>query len=117
MRLVLLAPFLVAAAFVAWQPAVAQNANVMTTAQFLGRCKVAPGFCRQSITAELTSLTSARKACPPPKMSKTDIAIRVQNVLGDALEEAPDIFGAGAYQGFVDQIIVFLWPCENRIIS
>jgi hypothetical protein len=91
----------------------AAPAPVPTTAQFLARCTREPEFCRMRITAETARLGAARTACIPRDVTPEAAANMVREVLAEASEETPDVFAGGGYQGFVDQIVTFLWPCPD----
>jgi hypothetical protein len=84
----------------------------VTTEQFVERCKTDAEFCKIQIMAAEALLEKSRKACLPANVSKDAMATRVQDVVGDVLEEDPDTFKSGPYRQIVDQIIAYLWPCE-----
>jgi hypothetical protein len=83
-----------------------------TTEQFVERCKSDTRFCKTQILAAEALLEKSRKACLPTSVSKDMMAAKVQDVIGDVLEEDPDTFKSGPYRQVVDQIISYLWPCE-----
>ena len=87
-------------------------ATPVTTEQFVERCKTDARFCKTQILAAQTLLEKSRKVCLPASVSKDAMAMRVQDAIGDVLEEDPDTFQTGPYRTVVDQIIGFLWPCE-----
>jgi hypothetical protein len=84
----------------------------VTTEQFVARCNSDGQFCKTRIIAAEILLEKSRKACLPARVSKDDMAIRVQDTVADVLEEDPDTFRTTPYRAAVDQIIRFLWPCE-----
>jgi hypothetical protein len=93
--------------------AAAAPAAGLTTAQFLARCMKEPDFCRTRIGVETTRLNALRETCPPPALTPDAAGDMVRELLEEASEETPDVFAQGAYQGFVDQIVTFLWPCPD----
>jgi hypothetical protein len=93
--------------------ALAAPAARLTTAQFLARCMKEPDFCRARIGVEATRLNALRETCPPPALTPDAADDMVRELLEEASEETPDVFAQGGYQGFVDQIVTFLWPCPD----
>jgi hypothetical protein len=84
----------------------------VTTEQFVERCKSDANFCRTQILAAQTLLERNRRSCLPARVTKDAMVERVRDTVVDILEEDPDTFRMGPYRAVVDQIIVFLWPCE-----
>jgi hypothetical protein len=84
----------------------------MTTEQFVTRCKADARFCKTQILAAHALLERGHKACLPAGLAKDAMAERVQDTVSDVLEEDPDSFRSAPYRQVVDQIIVYLWPCE-----
>jgi hypothetical protein len=84
----------------------------MTAEQFVTRCKTDARFCKTQILAAHTLLERSRKACLPAGVAKDELAERVQDTMGDVLEEDPDGFRDQPYRQMMDQIITYLWPCE-----
>jgi hypothetical protein len=92
--------------------AMAAPAVPVTTEQFVARCKTDARFCKTQIMAAQALLEKSRKACLPASVSKDAMATRVQDAIADVLEEDPDTFRTGPYRTVVNQIILYLWPCE-----
>ena len=90
----------------------APAATPVTTEQFVERCKSDLNFCRTQILAAQALLERNRKSCLPARVTKDMMVERVRDTVEDILEEDPDTFRTGPYRAVVDQIIVFLWPCE-----
>jgi hypothetical protein len=84
----------------------------VTTEQFVARCKTDARFCKTQIQAAQTVLERRRKACLAAGLTKDAMATRVQDTIADVLEEDPDTFRNQSYRQVVDQIILYLWPCE-----
>jgi hypothetical protein len=84
----------------------------VTTEQFVARCKSDARFCKTQILAAQTVLERSRKACLTAGLTKDAMAERVQDTIADVLEEDPDTFRNQSYRQVVDQIILYLWPCE-----
>jgi hypothetical protein len=105
-------PVLVFAACGAIAAVAAPAPTPVTTEQFVERCKSDAKFCRTQIIAAQTLLERNRKSCLPAKVTKDAMVERVRDTVADILEEDPDTFRMGPYRAVVDQIIVFLWPCE-----
>ena len=91
--------------------ATAAPATPVTAEQFVDRCKADARFCRIQITAIENVLEKSRKACLPASVTKEAMAARVQETIGEIIEEDHDL-RTGPYRRFVEQIITFLWPCE-----
>jgi len=91
--------------------AIAAPAAPVTAEQFLDRCKSDARFCRIQITAVENVMEKSRKACLPGSVTKDVMAERVHHTLEEIMEEDPDL-KTGPYRQFVEQIIIFLWPCE-----
>jgi hypothetical protein len=91
--------------------AFAAPATPVTAGQFIGRCKSDARFCRIQIMAIEEVLEKSRKACLPASVTKETMTARVQDTIGDIVEEDPSL-KTGPYRQFVEQIITFLWPCE-----
>ena len=89
----------------------APAATPVTAEQFVDRCKVDARFCRIQIMAIENAMEKSRKACLPASVTKEAMAARVQETIGEIIEEDPDL-RTGPYRQFVEQIITFLWPCE-----
>ena len=70
----------------------------VTVEEFVARCKSEPAFCKIRIMAAETLLEKNRKACPPGSLSKDAMAGRVQDMIGDVLEEDPDNFRGSPYR-------------------
>jgi hypothetical protein len=84
----------------------------MTTEQFVTRCKTDARFCKTQILAAHALLERSRKACLPAGLTKNAMAERVADTVADVLEEDPDSFRNQPYRQVVDQLILYLWPCE-----
>lgn len=89
----------------------APAAAPVTAEQFVERCKNDEKFCRIQIMAAEEVLARNRKACLPASVTRDAMATKVQDVIEDVIDEAPDL-KTGSYRQFVDQIITYLWPCE-----
>ena len=83
----------------------------VTAAQFVERCKTDARFCQIQIEAIENVLEKNRKACLPASVTKEAMVERVHRTLEEIVEEDPDL-GTGAYRQFVEQLIIFNWPCE-----
>ena len=89
----------------------APAATPVTAEQFIDRCKSDARFCRIQIMAIENAMEKSRKACLPARVTKDMMAARVQDTIGDIIEEDPGL-RTGLYRQFVEQVITFLWPCE-----
>src|SRR4051812_18625015 len=99
---------LIAAAGIA---AAAPAAAPVTAEQFVSRCKSDARFCRIQIMAIENTLEKSKKACLPARVTKDVMVQRVQQTVEEIVEEDPDL-KAGPYRQFVEQLIIFNWPCE-----
>ena len=78
---------------------------------FLQRCKTDWAFCSVRIQAQMTELNAVREACIPNDVKRDEAAARIAHVLEEVLEEDASVFETGAYNIFVAQVIVLIWPC------
>ena len=91
--------------------AVAAPAAPVTAEQFVERCKSDARFCRIQIMAIENTLEKSKKACLPARVTKDAMVQRVQQTVEEIIEEDPDL-KTGPYRQFVEQLIIFNWPCE-----
>ena len=89
----------------------APAATPVTAGQFVERCKSDARFCRIQIDAIENVLEKNRKACLPARVTKEAMVQRVQQTVEEIVEEDPDL-KTGPYRQFVEQVIIFNWPCE-----
>jgi len=111
-RLCILAAASVIGSMLATASFAAPARPTVTVEEFVARCKSEPAFCKIRIMAAEALLEKNRKACPPGSLPKDAMAGRVQDMIGDVLEEDPDNFRGSPYKAVVDQILGFLWPCQ-----
>src|SRR3569832_2691169 len=83
----------------------------MTAGQFVDGCKSDARFCRIQIEAIENVLEKSKKACLPARVTKDAMVLRVQQTMEEIVEEDPDL-KAGPSRQFVEQLIMFNWPCE-----
>jgi hypothetical protein len=95
-------------------PAQASGAETVTAAQFLQHCQEAGELCKLQIWGEIRSLERSRTICLPGSLSMESGASRVRIVLQELLEGDPDTFKTMPYKSVIQQIVVFLWPCEAK---
>ena len=89
----------------------APAATPVTAGQFIERCKADARFCRIQIMAIENTLEKSRKACLPARVTTDAMVERVRQTVEEIVEEDPDL-KTGPYRQFVEQLIIFNWPCE-----
>ena len=89
----------------------APTATPLTAGQFIERCKADARFCRIQIMAIENGLEKSKEVCLPARVTNEAMVQRVQQTVEEIVEEDPDL-KTGPYRQFVEQIIIFNWPCE-----